>query len=195
MAGINTYINRIEHYIRLRPQLGWSAFSFFFILALLVLIRWSGSGDASLNEEYKFFDMVELKLSGAKTPGEIQVADDKSEASVEKAPEEPMEFGDDSGEFNDPGDSIRPPKPLFSRLPKYPDSMRKEGIEGLVVIEIGIDTDGSVVFGKIVQSLGREFDKAVLAWARGIRFYPAKNPSREPVKCRIRLPIRFRLEG
>ncbi|PKL35379.1 MAG: hypothetical protein CVV44_21470 [Spirochaetae bacterium HGW-Spirochaetae-1] len=195
MQIISVYINRIAHYFRLRPQLGWSVFSFFFILSLLVLVQWSGSGEASLNEEYKFFDMVELKLSGAKAPGEIQVADEKSEASIEKTPEEPLIFGDDSGEFNDPGDSIRPPKPLFSRLPKYPDSMRKEGVEGLVVIEIGINTDGTVVFGKIVQSLGLEFDKAVLAWARCIKFYPAKTPSREPVKCRIRLPIRFRLEG
>ena len=83
---------------------------------------------------------------------------------------------------------------MFSRLPRYPDSMRKAGVEGVVVIELGIDESGTVVFGRIVRSLGREFDAAVIDWARGIRFRPALTKDRVPMRCRIRLPVRFRLE-
>ena len=84
---------------------------------------------------------------------------------------------------------------MFSRLPRYPDSMRKAGVEGVVVIELGIDESGTVVFGRIVRSLGREFDAAVIDWARGIAFRPALTKDRVPMRCRIRLPVRFKLDS
>ncbi len=137
--------------------------------------------------------MVELRLSRLETQADIAVSD--ALAPEMKLPEErPQEFGSEDGSFEALSDTALPPRPVFSRLPRYPESMRKAGVEGVVVIELGIDESGTVVFGRVVKSLGREFDAAVIDWARGIRFRPALTKERVPMRCRIRLPIRFRLE-
>ncbi len=184
---------RIARYVRLRPPLWWSLVSFVLLLAMLFVVRWSESFDAKDFASFEAFEMVELRLSRLETQADIAVSD--ALAPEMKLPEErPQEFGSEDGSFGALSDTALPPRPVFSRLPRYPESMRKAGVEGVVVIELGIDESGTVVFGRVVKSLGREFDAAVIDWARGIRFRPALTKERVPMRCRIRLPIRFRLE-
>ncbi|HSV96958.1 MAG TPA: TonB family protein [Spirochaetota bacterium] len=54
---------------------------------------------------------------------------------------------------------------------------------------------GTVLFGSVVKSPGREFDAAAIACARGISFRPALAKDRVPMRRRIRLPVRFRLDS
>lgn len=184
-----------HRYIRLRPHLGWSIISFMFLLLMLLTVRWSESSDSADFNVSETFEMIELRLAEQQSIPEIKESDD-SESVVEEIPDEkPLCFGVDSPDFSDLADSAIPPRPLFSKLPQYPDSMRKAGVEGIVVIEIGINEIGQVLYGKIVKSLGREFDTAVIEWAKKIKFYPAKTIEKVPMKCRIILPVRFKLEG
>jgi TonB family protein len=183
------------NYFIIRPQLGWSVVSFFTLLIILVSVRWSDSDAGYDSRDFEEFNMVELKIRSEKPASAVVPSDETVQRLTEELPEEPLSFGSDSDDFGDPAEGARPPRPLFSKLPAYPDSMRKARVEGIVMIEIGIDEKGRVVFGRVVQSLGREFDKAVIEWARAIKFYPAMSPDREPLKCRIRLPVRFKLEG
>ena len=183
-------------YIRLRPHFGWSVFSFFFLLSMLLVVRWNGSSDAADFNITETVEMVELRLSETQSISEIQESDDVTETEIKEASEDkPLSFGVAGPEFSDLADSAIPPRPLFSKLPRYPDSMRKARVEGVVAIEIGINESGNVLYGKVIKSLGREFDHAVIEWARRIRFYPAKTKDRDPMKCRIILPVRFKLEG
>lgn len=193
MSAVMALSHRVVRYVRLRPPLLWSMVSFVVLFGMLFVVRWGASIDARDFASFEAFEMVELRLSRLDTQADIAVSD--AAAPEMKLPEEkPQEFGSEDGSYEALSDSALPPRPVFSRLPRYPESMRKAGVEGVVVIELGIDESGAVVFGRIVRSLGREFDAAVIAWARSISFRPALTKERVPMRCRIRLPIRFRLE-
>lgn len=170
--------------------------SFIFLFLMLFIVHWSESTGIDEFDVDETMEMIELRMSEPKQIAEIVEGSEKSESDLEELTEEkPLTFGSDSPDFNDLDNSSTPPRPLFTRTPPYPDSMRKAGVEGVVAIELGIDENGNVLYGKIVRSLGRDFDAAVIDWAKRIRFYPAKNTDRLPMKCRILLPVRFKLEG
>ncbi len=193
MSAAMALSHRMARYLRLRPPLLWSLVSFVLMFGMLFVVRWSESFDAKDFASFEAFEMVELRLSRLETQADIAVSD--ALAPEMKLPEErPQEFGSEDGSFEALSDSALPPRPVFSRLPRYPESMRKAGVEGVVVIELGIDESGTVVFGRVVKSLGREFDAAVIDWAQNIRFRPALTKERVPMRCRIRLPIRFKLD-
>ncbi|MGV7928678.1 MAG: energy transducer TonB [Spirochaetota bacterium] len=194
MSAVMALSHRVVRYVRLRPPLLWSMVSFVVLFGMLFVVRWGASIDARDFASFEAFEMVELRLSRLDTQADIAVSD--AAAPEVKLPEEkPQEFGSEDGSYEALSDSALPPRPVFSRLPRYPESMRKAGVEGVVVIELGIDESGAVVFGRIVRSLGREFDAAVIAWARNISFRPALTKERVPMRCRIRLPIRFKLDS
>lgn len=187
---------RIRTYFRHHPDLWWALVSFIILFIMLFTVHWSESSDLEYFNVDETMEMVELRLSGPANPAEIVESPDSPESETEVIPEEkPLSFGSENPDFSDLDNSSTPPRPLFSRTPSYPDSMRKAGVEGVVAIELGINENGDVVYGKIVRSLGRDFDAAVIDWAKRIRFYPAKNCDRAPMKCRILLPVRFKLEG
>ncbi|HSV98181.1 MAG TPA: TonB family protein [Spirochaetota bacterium] len=193
MSAVTAIPRRFARYLRLRPPLMWSLVSFVALLGLLFAVRWSESFDTKDFASFDAFEMVELRLSRLQTQADISVSD--SAAPAREITEEKLEeFGSVDGSFEALSDSALPPRPVFGRLPRYPESMRKAGIEGVVVVELGVDESGTVVFGRIVKSLGRDFDAAVIDWARKISFRPALTKERVPIRCRIRLPIRFRLE-
>ncbi|PKL74127.1 MAG: hypothetical protein CVV27_22085, partial [Candidatus Melainabacteria bacterium HGW-Melainabacteria-1] len=164
---------RILAYIVLRPALLWSLISMIFFLALLFAVRWS-SADAASSMEYVSLELVPVQLPRSVTVPDIAVSDNAERVTIEeKKPEdEPPRFGDDSGQFGDLSETSRAPMPIYSRLPEYPVSMRKAGIEGVVIIEIGVDESGTLVYGRGIRSLGREFDLAAMTWVRSIRFRP-----------------------
>lgn len=191
---ISSRINKMSIYFRHHPDMGWSIVSFIFLLSMLFVVHWSESSDNPDFDINETIEMVELRLSEPKQASDIQESSESSDTE-QTIEEKPLSFGSDSTEFNNIENSAIPPRPLFSRTPRYPDSMRKAGIEGVVTIELGIDESGEVLYGKIIKSLGKEFDIAVIEWAKRIKFYPAKTREKLPMKCRICLPIRFKLEG
>lgn len=189
------YPRRILIYVTLRPALLWSLVSLALFLTLLFAIRWPPE-DAGESMDYVSLELVPVQLPRNVSVPDIAVSDNAEKVTIEekKTEDEPPRFGDDNGQFGDLSETSRAPMPIYARLPDYPVSMRKAGIEGVVIIEIGVDESGGLVYGRVIRSLGREFDLAAMSWVRSIRFRPGLDREGNPARCRVRLPIRFRLE-
>lgn len=78
-------------------------------------------------------------------------------------------------------------------MPRYPDSARRRGREGLVVLRLSIDADGVLRDIRIVEKAGFGLDEAALEAARASTYAPARRFGR-PVRCEVLLPVRFALK-
>uniref|UniRef100_A0A7V1EIJ2 Energy transducer TonB n=1 Tax=candidate division WOR-3 bacterium TaxID=2052148 RepID=A0A7V1EIJ2_UNCW3 len=86
------------------------------------------------------------------------------------------------------------PKPISIPKPEYPELARKAGIEGKVIVEAIVDTDGSVIGAKIFKSSGNPMlDEAAIAAARRSKFTPAKQRDMF-VRVRVNIPFEFKLQ-
>ncbi|WP_412068224.1 TonB family protein [Rubrivirga sp. IMCC43871] len=74
----------------------------------------------------------------------------------------------------------------------YPESARREGVQGQVVIEFVVDEEGRVVDPDVLRSPAPVLARAALAAVRGSRFTPGSQDGL-PVKVRFAVPITFRL--
>lgn len=92
-----------------------------------------------------------------------------------------------------------PPEPIggfaaIQRNLEYPEIARKAGIEGRVIVNVLVDTDGRVVETKILKSLGHSgCDEAAVKAIRSVRWKPAKQRDR-PVKVWVGIPVIFKLK-
>ncbi|MDR0452461.1 MAG: energy transducer TonB [Treponema sp.] len=78
----------------------------------------------------------------------------------------------------------------------YPAIARRAGLEGLVYLELFIDSRGQVQRIEILREdpAGRGFGEAAAGAFRGLSCKPAESNGR-PVAVRYRYPVRFRLRG
>jgi TonB family protein len=77
--------------------------------------------------------------------------------------------------------------------PNYPKQARKEKIEGLVVLQVMIQSDGTVGEIKVVQSVP-ELDAAAIASVRQWEFDAAVDCWGNPVAAPLVIPVRFTLD-
>jgi protein TonB len=78
------------------------------------------------------------------------------------------------------------PEPLNDRdfEPKYPALAKREGREAVVVVSLHIDASGRVVDAEVIEGpRGHGFGASALAYARKLRFRPAKAGSHEVASC------------
>jgi TonB family protein len=78
--------------------------------------------------------------------------------------------------------------------PLYPDSAKRAGIEGVVILQVDIDATGAVIDVEVLQGLGSGCDEAAAAAMKQSTFTPAYAGS-EPVPVRIKIPYRFEING
>ena len=77
--------------------------------------------------------------------------------------------------------------------PNYPDSARREGREGSVLLRVLVDDQGRSKHVEINHSSGSEIlDRAAADAIKRWRFYPARYGD-QPVESWLRVPIEFRL--
>ncbi|HSN91954.1 MAG TPA: energy transducer TonB [Anaeromyxobacteraceae bacterium] len=76
----------------------------------------------------------------------------------------------------------------------YPESARREGIEGDVRLEILVSEDGEVREARVARGAGHGFDEAARALALRMRFEPALRAGR-PVPVWIPWTWKFRLDA
>jgi len=91
-------------------------------------------------------------------------------------------------------------EPIFSAAylhntpPAYPDSARREGVEGRVLLKIAVGKDGDAHAVDIQHSSGHEaLDNAARDAVKGWHFVPAKRGD-ETLESNVIVPIEFRLE-
>ncbi len=89
-------------------------------------------------------------------------------------------------------EQIRLPRFRHRIVPRYPEAARRAQIQGVVILEARVDTDGSASDVQVVQGLGHGCDEAAVAALRASSFTPALR-GEQPAAARIRIPYRFRM--
>ena len=84
------------------------------------------------------------------------------------------------------------PRQLYQPQPRYPSAMRKQRLEGRVVLLLTLDEKGRVVHAKVSRSSQSGFNDAALAAARNWKFKPGMKGGK-PVRSKILQPITFKL--
>ncbi|MCR4836636.1 MAG: energy transducer TonB [Bacteroidaceae bacterium] len=77
---------------------------------------------------------------------------------------------------------------------KYPAKARKEGIEGMVIVEFIVEKDGSISGPKVILSLTPKCDAEAL---RVVKSMPKWKPGKQNgkiVRVKYTLPVRFKLK-
>ena len=93
------------------------------------------------------------------------------------------------------GDAHRSAEAIDAPPPPYPLAARRRGLEGRVVLRLGLDAEGRVDDVRVERSSGSEtLDGAAVEAARGWRFRPARRGGRA-VAASLLVPIRFQLGG
>lgn len=85
------------------------------------------------------------------------------------------------------------PKPVYAPKPEYPEEARSAEMEGMVVIEVLVNTDGYVARARVAESSGyKVLDKAAKEAARDWEFTPAEKDG-ELVRVWVDIPFNFSL--
>lgn len=120
----------------------------------------------------------------AQTGGEDGASSDEP-APGQADHKEPLQR--DFGSLDGPGFDTRV-------LPEYPHAARRTGREGTVLLSLTIDAHGGLTRATVLQSSGRDLDRAALRAVRASTFIPARRDGRA-VASTATLPIRFELRG
>ncbi len=80
---------------------------------------------------------------------------------------------------------------LYKNL-KYPEMARKASVEGLVVVQVVIEPDGSPTNPEVVRSPSAALDEAAVEAVMMLRFKPGMQRGK-PVRTKFALPVRFQL--
>jgi protein TonB len=75
--------------------------------------------------------------------------------------------------------------------PRYPDSARRRGIEGTVIVKAYVTEQGRVKEVQVEQSTGHaDLDQAAVEAVGRWRFDPARR-GRQPVALWVSIPVKF----
>ncbi|MBI5380952.1 MAG: energy transducer TonB [Opitutae bacterium] len=86
------------------------------------------------------------------------------------------------------------PVPTKTAAPQYPDSLRRDGVVGLVAVACVIDEEGKVTNPNVTKSTDPAFNKPALEAIQKWKFKPGKKDGK-PVKVRVTIPFRFDVES
>lgn len=75
----------------------------------------------------------------------------------------------------------------------YPESARKAGIEGRVVVYANISRDGNVIDTKISESVSTDCDAAAINAIKAVQWKPALKKD-HPLDVWVAIPIEFKLK-
>jgi TonB family protein len=78
--------------------------------------------------------------------------------------------------------------------PVYPLEAKREGVQGSVVLEVEIDTEGRVGSARVVQGADPRLDQAALDAVRQWTYQPARDARGKAVKVLFTVTVRFALQ-
>lgn len=91
-----------------------------------------------------------------------------------------------------PGSGVTPPGLLREVKPEYTEDARRRNLEGEVVLEIVVRSDGTVGQVKLLSGLGAGLDQRAIDAVRQWRFSPARRLG-APVDVMVEVAVEFRL--
>lgn len=89
-------------------------------------------------------------------------------------------------------DNVQPPVPVNTVAPRYPDVMKRAGVNGLVHVNCLVDENGRVKEANIAQSSERSFNEPALEALWKWVFKPGQRDG-VAVPMRVNVPVRFTL--
>ena len=134
----------------------------------------------------------------------FQVAVERTNPTVENRTRLPngLPFGPGAGLSGgpNPGDPVgigqldRTPRAKGQMAPLYPAAMRASGLEGRVLVEFTVDTQGRVVSAEVLNATNREFEEAAIRAVMKWRFEAGRRNGRA-VPFRMAVPLEFHLDN
>jgi len=91
-----------------------------------------------------------------------------------------------------PGSGVEPPRIRREVKPSYTEEARRAGVEGEVVLEIVVRSDGSVADVRVLRRLGSGLDERAIDAVRQWRFDPALRQG-TPVDVVVEVSVEFKL--
>ena len=76
---------------------------------------------------------------------------------------------------------------------KYPESAKKEGIEGKVFVKANVDVAGNVESAEVVKSINKELDEAAISAIKSTKFIPGEKNGKFVI-AEVVIPIHFKLD-
>lgn len=89
---------------------------------------------------------------------------------------------------------LEAPVPVRTVMPEYPATLKRDGVNGIVVVQCTIDVQGNVDSPQVQKSTNAEFDKPALEAIKKWKFKPAKQDG-SPVARKVSIPIKFVAES
>lgn len=117
---------------------------------------------------------------------------DRSSAESSIGKEESPNSGSEFGSGSASGELIQPPRVIKESFVKYPKAAKTAGIEGVVELQLLIDTHGQVEEAQIIRGPGYGLNEAALEAIKQFSFSPAIRQG-EKVSARIIYKYRFLL--
>lgn len=75
----------------------------------------------------------------------------------------------------------------------YPEGAKADKVEGRVLVQFVVDTNGDVVDPQVIKGVDSRLDEEALRVVREIKFVPGKHEG-APAKVKLTLPITFKLQ-
>ena len=76
----------------------------------------------------------------------------------------------------------------------YPESAKKDKVQGTVVLQFVVEKDGSISNVKVLRSADKRLDdEAIRVVSQITRFVPGYNDDHAPVRVTYTLPVKFKL--
>jgi TonB family protein len=107
-------------------------------------------------------------------------------------PQNPQPFLKKCSKTNPPPCADKPPVPTYAPDPEYPKDAEKAKVEGTVVLEVVVGTDGRAHDIHVVTSVGHGLDEEAVRTLNQWRFKPGKNAGRPaPVQISVQVDFRY----
>lgn len=193
---------RIEALQKYRPFIRPLLFSLVIVLHIVILICVKFSVSDTIQEEeanaeiFKLVDVQEFVPPPPPPPviekKDIVVNQVKASENIQETEKEVVEIPEDIDYVPQHKISVIPEIPTKAILSKieYPKMAMKQGIEGVVYLELFIDESGNIRRINVLKDPGYGFADAAIAALDGIRCKPAL-VNDKPVAVRFRYPVRF----
>jgi periplasmic protein TonB len=85
------------------------------------------------------------------------------------------------------------PVPIKTPPPRYPESLKRDGVSGVVAVILVIDEKGAIMSSSVAKSSHPDFEKPALDAVKNWKFKPAKKDG-NVVKVRVTVPLRFNVD-
>ena len=86
-----------------------------------------------------------------------------------------------------------PPVPVRTPPPSYPADLKRDGVSGMVVVNVIVEVDGSVADVEVRKSTNSAFDEPAVEAVKNWRFKPAQKDG-NAIRSKVALPLKFSAE-